>query len=784
MAATPALVARAAGVLPVFVATAFLAAGLLFSLEPLIGKLVLPLLGGSPAVWNTCLLFFQAMLLAGYAYVHYGIRLLGVRRHAILHAVLLAASLLALPPATGSPEPPVHGSPVPWLLLLLLRSIGLPFFVLSATAPLVQRWLAATPHPGGRDPYFLYAASNLGSLAGLLVYPFVLEPLTGLRAQSLGWSGVYALFVGLIVGAGVVVRRGGRALAGSPGAGAGAFSFSGAGLGGSGSSSASASSVLLPTSSATSFTDVPAARVLAGAALRWTAAAFVPSALLLAVTGYITTDLAPMPLLWLLPLSLYLATFVAAFGAGDERRDRGVRFARVRQPVVTLAVLAAVLGGETSIWLVLVHLAGLTLAAWLGHARLAAERPPPAQLTAFYLWIGVGGTLGGVFGVLLAPLLFMPDVEYAILLVAALLLPARGTEPSHVSRRFLLQALAVTIVAAAAAAIAGRHVLAAIAMVPLLVLGLRAIDGRRGMMTLGMAVALVVLVPLARSAGDDVLASERNFFGTLRVLESNGYHRLLHGRTLHGAQATDPEHALAPTTYYSREGPLGDVFAALAAHTDAAHIGIIGLGIGSATCHGRAGDTWDLYEIDPGVVAMARDPRLFSFLARCAPGAPVIVGDGRRAVELRGDARYELVILDAFSSGAIPAHMLTREAFALFANGIAPGGILAVHISNRYLDLAPVVAASARDLGLVALMRDDAGEDGLARVPSTWVALGIPGTRGAPASGRSGAEPHGGNPVLSALAHVEGWRVLRAEPGFRAWTDDYTSLLGVLRVRR
>jgi hypothetical protein len=712
--------------LAAFVASAFLASALIFSLEPMVGKLMLPLLGGSPAIWNTCLLFFQAMLLAGYAYAHYGIRLLGVRRHAVLHVALLAVSLLALPPGAGEAAPPADSSPVLWLLLLLLRSIGLPFFALSATAPLVQRWLAGSTLPGRRDPYFLYAASNIGSLTGLALYPFVLEPLTGLRVQALGWSAVYVGFVALVaaVAAGAA-RRQVREVS---------------------------SGVTPPVSALT--------------ATRWTALAFLPSALLLAVTGYITTDLAPMPLLWLLPLALYLGTFVAAFGVRDDVADRWVHFARVRQPVVTVAVLTAVAARLTPLWMILVHVAALALAAYLAHARLAAERPPPARLTAFYLWIGIGGTLGGVFGVLVAPLLFMPDTEYVLLLLAALLLPTRASAGAPVSRG-TLYALPVLAAAVAVATLASGRVAALIVLVPLVVLLLRTLDAQRVVMAAVLALAMSAASPLlGRAPGQVEVASRRNFFGTVRISDAEGYRRFTHGSTIHGAQSLDPARAFEPTAYYGRGGPLGDMFDALHERTDAAHIGVVGLGIGTAVCYSRPADTWQLFEIDPDVVAFARDPRYFSFLAGCAPDATVVIGDGRRALDALANSRFDLLIIDAFSSDAIPPHMITREAFALYMARLAPDGLLAVHISNRYLDLSPVVAANVRDLGLHSLVRGDPGEPGLDRMSSTWVAVGSSAS------------------ALAGLGVVEGWQVLRGQARFRTWTDDYTNVLGVVRAWR
>jgi hypothetical protein len=721
-------------VIACFVGAAFLSSGLLFTLEPMVGKLMLPLLGGSPAVWNTCLLFFQAMLLAGYAYVHFGIRWLGIRRHAAVHVALVALSLLFIPPHVGAPEPPADGSPVGWLLLLLVRTIGLPFFVISATAPLVQRWLAGSAHPSGRDPYFLYAASNLGSLTGLVLYPFVLEPLTGLRGQAFGWSATYGLFTVLLASLALWARRSYRVEA-DP-------------------------AVHLRAGDAAHDAEPQVAHA---AAARWTAVAFVPSALLLAVTGYVTTDVAPMPLLWLLPLALYLATFVAAFGA---RGGRAAVVARVAQPLVVVIVLVAVLQSFNPVWMLLLHLAALTLASYVGHRRLAAERPPAANLTTFYLWLSVGGALGGVFGALLAPVLLMPETEYAVLLTASLLLPARRTATDLVPQSVSWVIIAASLLAAAVLGAWQGASWALGALLPAIGVLLLRFESQRFAMAAAVCMAVLAAVPFARRSGSEGadLARERNFFGTLRVRDMGGYHRLVHGRTLHGTQSTDPALALKPTTYYTREGPLGDVFALLAERGAPAHIGVVGLGVGTAVCHTRPGYSWDLYEIDPAVVNMARDPRLFTYVESCAPGAEIIIGDGRRSLELRSAVRYDLLVLDAFSSDAIPAHLLTREAFELYADRLADDGLLAVHISNRYLDLAPVIAANARDLGLAARIRRDKGTKEVSRTASIWVAVG-----------RDQA-------LMRMLDESREWMELEARSRFRTWTDDYTNLLAVLGV--
>lgn len=709
-----------------YVAAVFLGATLLFSLEPLVGKLVLPSLGGAPAVWNTCLLFFQAMLLAGYAYTHYGTRHLGVRRHALLHLALVLVSLALLPPAIRAGNPPATGTPVGWLLLALTASIGLPFFTLSTTAPLVQYWLSASGHVSGRDPYFLYAASNLGSMTGLMLYPFVAEPLFGLAAQSIGWTVLYLVFAVLIAWLAVRTLNVGKAVSGS-------------------SESAEA--------------------VEPRDAVRWVAVAFVPSALLLTVTSYVTTDLAPMPLLWLVPLALYLATFVAAFSATTPRAAARMR---VLQPFATLVAGIAVLAGFHQAWLILLHLGVLTITSYVAHARLAAERPHPSRLTAFYLWISVGGTLGGVFGAILAPLLLTPELEYVLLLLAALLIPGRATETEPPPLRRVLAGVAMGCAFGLLAALLvdpGRGaIVAAVAAAGFL---LRRIERTRVALTTAAllffsttAVAVDVLVP------GDIIARERNFFGTLRVRRTTDTHELAHGRTRHGAQLLAPDELDMPITYYAREGPIGDVFAHVMRDVQNTRVAVIGLGVGTVACYARPGQDWVLFEINPAVVAIARDTTLFRFLQRCAPDARLVIADGRLGMQRDSQDRYDLIILDAFSSDAIPAHLLTREAFQTYVQRLRPGGVLAVHISNRHLDLAPVIAVNAAAHRLAALIRDDDGTDPVRHSPSSWVALSPDPER------------------VDPLFRTGNWTPLTVDPYFRPWTDDYTSLLGTLRIFR
>jgi hypothetical protein len=732
----------AAGLVTLYSVTLFVSAILLFSIQPLFAKMVLPLLGGAPAVWNTCMVFFQIVLLGGYAYSHLIARRLSPTVQMVLHLAFMLGGSLALPlTLRAAGAPPASDNPIPWLLTALTLSLGLPFFVVSATAPLLQRWFSLTQHRLAHDPYFLYAASNAGSLVALVGYPAVIEPQLYLSTQRTLWTGGYALLLALIVVCALAARRH-RAIAPS------------ASLEAAGS------------------TDRPAPLGLRDQG-RWIALAAVPSSLMLGVTTHLTSDISPIPLLWVVPLALYVTSFIFVFA----RRPPLPHWLAVRaMPIVLLPLVVVVLkGGTDPLWLIVsLHLLGFFVIAMVCHGELARSRPSTHHLTEFYLWISVGGAVGGMLTAIVAPLVFPTLLEYRIALVlSCLLAPTLATE--RPSARWLDVGLPIGL--GGLAVLLGRVTPARGSVAAtLVVLGVPAIACfafRRRPLRFALGVAMLFLaVPrwLHDEATTD-LYRDRSFFGIYRVADIQGHRlrALYHGTTIHGAQTNEGPSRLEPLLYFHRAGPAASIFAATATSNGASGVAIIGLGTGSLACYATSGQPVTFYEIDPVVLKIARDPRLFTFLRDCSPSTTVVLGDGRLSLAAAADKSYRLVIVDAFSSDAIPMHLLTREAVALYVAKLTEDGILGLHISNRYLELRPVVAALARDLGLVALGRNDAdigpAERAEGRVPSQWAVI---------ARRPSALAPLAGDPR---------WERLVVNTNVRVWTDDFSNIVTLLRWR-
>ena len=728
--------------LPIFAATIFLGAFLLFSVQPMIAKMVLPLLGGSPSVWNTAMMFFQAVLLAGYAYAHFSVRWLGLRRQGLLHLGILALAFLAWPVAL--PEgwvPPAEGFPAFWILGLLSVSVGLPFFAVSATAPVLQKWFARSGHGDAADPYFLYSTSNLGSVLALLSYPFLVEPLLRLQQQSWSWSWGYAALCGLM---GLCVLVVWNRLAGPLG----------------GPSAAAAPREATPAPSW-------------GLRGRWIALAFLPSSLLLGVTAHITTDVAPTPLFWVLPLVLYLLTFVVVFARRPLLKHdlvvRALPFFLALSPMLFLLTLGILVT-------VVAHLAVFFAVALFCHGALVASRPAEDHLTEFYLWMSTGGVLGGIFNALLAPVLFPGTFEYALVLaIACLFLPA-GAEGRRPVWGDLLIPLALVGVVTAHMLLRSETAIGQGSFGTFLVLVLLSLGifiGRRRPLRMAAILLGVLLLPTIVGQLKGSLVMARSFFGVYRVLEvgeAGRFRVLTHGTTVHGAQDTRPGHRRSPTTYYSVGGPAGQLFEAL---EDAAgappieRVGSVGLGVGSLACYRQPGQAWTVYEIDPVVVRLARDPRYFSVLADCGGDTEIVLGDGRIQLARAPMAGYDLLILDAFSSDAVPLHLLTAEALALYREKTAGDGLILFNVSNRHLYLAPILARLAESQGLKAWRRvhmiPEADRDLYAATPSEWVVMT--------------ADP--GRAAL--MESLPGWQRLSADPATDLWTDDFSNILGVIR---
>ena len=720
--------------LAVFTAAVFLSAFLLFLVQPMFGKMVLPLLGGSPAVWNTCMLFFQAALLGGYLYAHLSSRWT-VRRQALVHLALLALAALALPVSVRGAAPPGGGAPIPWLLGLMSLTVGAPFLVLAGTGVVLQRWFSRSGHPQAAEPYQLYAASNLGSALALIAYPFLMEPRMRLAGQSGAWTVGYGLLALLIAACAWRVWK--------------------------------TADVGAPASAESAVVDAAAARVTARDRLIWTGLAFVPSSLLLAVTTYVTTDLSPAPLLWVLPLALYLLTFTLVFARRPLIRHAWM--VAVHPSAVAVAVLLLATGYvKQPAFAVPLHLLALFVISMTAHGELARRRPHARHLTEFYLWISVGGVLGGVFNALVAPVVFDNVWEYPVVLALACLARPWPTERLDV-RRHVYAAVRAGAFAYALIYLSRTDVLSPMVftivgavLINLLNVGL----GRTpGWLMACIATALFVRA-YATITEPGVLLAERTFFGRYKVMEydhQGGFHVLRHGSTLHGAQSLVPERRRVPLTYYLRRGPLGQIFFASVLREGERRVAVVGLGTGTTAAYASPGEQWTFYEIDPGIERIARDTAYFTYLADAPVRPRVVLGDARLSLAADSAARYDLILLDAFSSDAIPVHLVTREALDTYLSRLAPGGIIAFHVSNRYLDLEPVVAALARDRGLVARAgqgpRDRAAN--AYESNSTWIAL---------ARRRED---------LSQLATARDWWNPRLRADVETWTDDYSSLLTV-----
>jgi hypothetical protein len=717
-----------------FVATIFTGSFLLFLVQPMIARMALPRLGGAPSVWNSAMLVYQALLLVGYAYAHWLGRFQPPRQ-AFIHFCLLVLAALTLPIGLLGTVPPPDANPFLWVPWLLLLSIGPLFFAVSAQAPLLQRWFALE---GGHDPYPLYAASNLGSFGGLIAYPLLAEPLLGVSQQRVLWSGGYILLVMLVGWCGFRLPRTQVAERGEPAA-------------------------------------RPSSREIG----KWIVLSAVPSGLILSTTLHITTDLVAMPLLWVLPLGAYLLSFTVAFAA---RRGPAIAFARLAPLTLLLSGFALFFNQN---WLALafsaVSIFNLFTVGVSLHSRLFDSRPPAQQLTLFYLAMSFGGVLGGIFCALVAPLIFDWTYEHLILLVAAAWLMdgrspfdrfARLWDGDALSKRLTVALIVIVAVLAVAAKdlfglvppnIATRWVVVAILTVAI------AAIGNRVLFTCCMAAFLIAAggrdqLELSASPGK----MTRSFFGIYSIRPGSHNSRMLvHGTTLHGIQNLgSPDRERMPTTYYATQSGIGFAMQAVPQlFGPAARVDVVGLGAGTLACYAQPGQSWTFYEIDPAVVRIAENPKQFTFLAN-APQARIALGDARLSLERMSAGGADLLAVDAFSSDSIPLHLLTREAFAVYGRRLTPDGLLMIHISNRFLDLKPVVAADAGDGHWQALERRYVPTLDAARrheTESQWIALSR-------------------NPqTLARLTALHpGWKPIAPRPGFAPWTDDHASVLPLI----
>ena len=732
-----------------YATTLFVSAALLFLVEPMFARMVLPRLGGSPAVWNTALVFYQGILLAAYAYAHGLTARLAARRQVVIHMVILFLPLFLLPIAIpGNWIPPANRNPTLWLCAIMLITVGLPFFAVSASTPMLQQWFAASGHPAAADPYFLYGASNLGSLIGLLAYPALVEPNLRLTDQSRFWAVGYALLVALFLGCGWLRWRVGRR-------------------------------ALVPLgrerqpSPPLAGTKAAPSKPEASRRARWVLLSFLPSSLMMGVTTFLSTEIAPIPLLWVLPLAIYLVTLILAFA---QRSILPHRLMVRSLPIlmVPLVMSLAMRATEPIAFLVPLHLITFFIAAMVCHGEISRDRPPAMHLTDFYFWLAVGGTLGGVFNALAAPVSFRSVAEYPITLVLICLFatPAFRTASSARERRFdfgwPLAVGSLTL----ALAWSGRLDVALFKALPVgLIFGLPSVacfflSARP--IRFGATVAAILLASRLSHPGQGVgLHAERSFFGVHRVTldASGGYHQLFHGNTLHGLQSVEPRRRHEALTYYHRTGSIGQVFEGLdrLSHQP---IAVVGLGAGSLATYGVTGQPWVFYEIDPVVEGIARNPRYFTFLQDSAASVRVVLGDARLSLAAAPRGRYGLIVLDAYSSDSVPVHLITREAVQIYLEKLAPHGLLAFHLSNRHLDLEPVAANLARDARLACLVQDDAiltpAETEGGKTASLWMLM---------ARVRSD---------FGSLKDSPHWEPEQAKRSAAVWTDDYSSVIHVI----
>jgi len=674
-----------------FAATIFASAFLLFELQPLIGRIILPWFGGSAAVWTACMLFFQTLLVGGYLYSYAVARLSG-RRQALVQIVMLAAAVATLPilPSPGW-KPTTPGDPTGRILLLLGATVGLPYFMLASTSPLVQSWFARR-NPGA-SPYRLFALSNFGSLLALVSYPVIVEPLLPVRWQSSLWSAAFAAFAVLMA---VLAWR----------------------------------SRDLPPPLRAADADPGERPPQRSDYALWILLPACASVLLLAYTTHLTQNIAPIPFLWVLPLVLYLLSFIVSFDHPRWYR-RSVFF-----PLLGLSfagVCATLVQGNVhqALWILISLYAGtLFIACMVCHGELARMKPHPRHLTAYYVMIAAGGALGGLFVSLVAPAVFTELYELPIGMVATVLVAAQAV--AH--ERLVRPQSAPRYVTVAAGIFAGV-----------------------------MAVALWKIYAVR---AEDVIASSRNFYAALHVEEDGeGEDRariLTHGTITHGKQFLAADRRDWPTSYYGEDSGVGEAIAARrAAAGGPIRIGMIGLGAGTLVSYGRPGDVVHIYEINPLVRRIAGE--YFTYLRDARSGVEFSMGDARLSLEREAPQMFDVLAVDAFSSDAIPVHLLTLEAFRIYFRHLKPDGILAVHISNRYLDLEPVVAEAAKALRKEAREVQNESDESRGTYGSTWILVA------------GSAQAFSGPALAEATPPEEGGRKVRL------WTDDYTDLISILK---
>ena len=724
--------------LPAFAITLLLSALLLFTVQPLVAKILLPLLGGAPMVWNTCMVFFQALLLGGYGYAHWLTRRDSLRQQTLLHLGLLLLGLICLPIALAPDANPGQANPLFWLLAKLFSLVGIPFFVLSASAPLLQNWFSRSGHAAAKDPYFLYAASNAGSFVALLGYPLLAEPALRLSQQTVGWSIGYALLLICFLAVSTLVWK-----------------FS---------AQPQAANLAAPAS---------AVKVTWKQRGVWIVLSLLPSSLMLGLTTYLATDVASVPLLWTLPLALYLLTFILVFSPSGPKVTA---WAARALPIAAITLFFLLLGEvkHPAMFIIPLHLAGFFIISLALHGKLAGLRPEAAQLTEYYLCLSLGGVLGGALNTLVAPLLFKTVVEYPLAIVVACLAapaPEQNVTKWQTSRMLGWPVLIGSLTAAAAKFLPTlshqSHQLAMFLIfgVPLVV----AFFLSRRPLVFGLTLGAILWGAMFYTAvHGETLYKERNFFGALRVtMDPEGnIRRFYHGTTVHGIQFVDPKLQDIPLSYYHPKGPAGAIMKLYERQKTVRRVAVIGLGAGAMAAYAKDNEVWNFYEIDPAVLRIASDTNYFTYLQRC--GAKQVnhkIGDARLLLREEPDQHFDLIICDAFSSDVPPLHLITKEALQEFRRKLAPGGMILYNISSRLLNFRPVLGNICAELHLqgYSLNEGVTAEESMrfGRYSSHWAVMA--------------AEEK----TLEAVAGNKYWQRLVPEPSQPVWSDDYYNILGI-----
>ena len=737
-AARPARIFASAA-LPLYAAALFLSALLLFSVQPMFTKMVLPYLGGSPAVWSVAMVFFQGVLLLGYLYAHLVTRFLSLRAAACVHACVLALAFVAMPIAVaqGYGRPPADGAAL-WLMVLFAASVGLPFFAVSGNGPLLQAWFARSGHAQSADPYFLYGASNLGSFAALLSYPLLIEPWLTVAEQSQGWR---TGFAGLAILIGLCAALVWRAPAPRARAALG--------------------------------------RITQAQRLVWTALAFVPSALLVAVTAHLSTDVASAPFLWVVPLALFLLTFVLVF------RDRAILpdalMLRLQPASVAMLVMVFMFTWRVHYALAIaIHVGAFFIATMVCHAALYRRRPESGHLTEFYVFMSLGGVLGGAFAALLAPRLFVTVAEYPLMMLAALLArPGFFSTPAKGWLREGGLALAVGVAAAVPGLLLGANIPLEQAQIYAIAISLLAalilLQSTRPVRLAALCAGALLLTHVYEP-GMGPTTYARSFFGVHKTVDMAGGEArvLFHGTTIHGAErlrgadgAALPQGRPEQLTYYYKGGPFSEALEAVRARAGGtfSRVALVGMGVGALSCYSLPGEHWSFFEIDPVVVRIATDPAKFRTMDTCTKNADIHIGDARLTLADETE-KFDLIMIDAFSSDVVPVHLITQEAFALYASKLSPHGAFVLNISNRNIELVSVVAGSAAANGLSTYIKRETREIDFRTSYQARAEIALV-TR-APED------------VSGLLTPASGWRQAQPGKGVRTWTDDYSNIVSAI----